>query len=73
MAGTRSGTASQHTDQWSGFAAAYALPFMITARCWDSWLRAAWTMPAEPPHHEGHDQLEVPEPFEMEGEPGLFA
>lgn len=73
MAGTRSERLLQDADKWSGFAAACALPLMITARCWDSWFRAAWTMPAEPPHHEGCDQLEVPEPFEKEGEPGLFA
>lgn len=48
--------------------------WLLALQYWMAWLNAILTQ--EPPHHahrDAHDQLEVPETFEVDTAPCLFA
>ncbi|MCI4592474.1 hypothetical protein MOK15_20640 [Sphingobium sp. BYY-5] len=59
---------------WLAIQQFWQLPLIVTTSWWNALTDALWPCaPADRSPADDHDQLVVPEPFEVEGEHGLFA
>lgn len=66
--------ASPPEGDWIAIERFWQLPLIMTTSWCNTLTDALWPPPeAHQPYADDHEQLVVPEPFEAEGEPGLFA
>ena len=66
--------ASPPEADWIAIERFWQLPLIMTTSWCNAMTDTLWPPPeAHQPHADDHEQLVVPEPFEAEGESGLFA
>jgi NADH:ubiquinone oxidoreductase subunit len=65
---------SDRQENWLTLIGACETSWLLALYSWMAWLHAMSTQePSHHAYHEEHDQLELPEPFEVDTEPCLFA